>query len=89
MNWEALWLSWPQRSLRELLVFPLIIFFLLFPIGLFSGTTPVLPASIPCTKAVWCACWPWPPCEAMSCLALAVHFSRRPVPHGAWCAASG
>jgi len=37
VNWEALWLPWPQRSLRELLVFPLIIFFLLFPIGLFSG----------------------------------------------------
>ncbi len=40
MNWEALWLPWPQRSLRELLVFPLIIFFLLFPIGLFSGMSP-------------------------------------------------
>ena len=40
VNWETLWLPWQQRSLREMLILPVILFFLLFPIGLFSGVLP-------------------------------------------------
>ena len=37
MNWQALWKPRWERSLREVLVFPLIILIMLVPLGLFTG----------------------------------------------------
>lgn len=37
VNWQVLWKTSKERSLREFLVFPLIVFIMLVPMGLFSG----------------------------------------------------
>ncbi len=37
VNWQALWKPRWERSLREVLVFPLIILIMLVPLGLFTG----------------------------------------------------
>ena len=37
VNWQTLWKPRWERSLREVLVFPLIILIMLVPLGLFTG----------------------------------------------------
>ncbi|EIE23620.1 hypothetical protein COCSUDRAFT_63147 [Coccomyxa subellipsoidea C-169] len=38
VNWQVLWKTSRERSVREILVFPLIVLIMLIPMGLFSGT---------------------------------------------------
>ena len=40
VNWQTLWKPRWQRSLREVLVLPLIILIMLVPLGLFTGGFP-------------------------------------------------
>lgn len=37
MNWQALWKTWSQKDIRRVLVFPLVAFVIMFPLGLFAG----------------------------------------------------
>ncbi|CAL8472023.1 g11565 [Coccomyxa elongata] len=46
VNWQVLWKTSRERSLREVLVFPLIVFIMLVPMGLFSGTLAQATAAI-------------------------------------------
>ena len=47
VNWQTLWKPRWERSLREILVFPLIILIMLVPLGLFTGGHPSLLHSSP------------------------------------------
>jgi len=40
VNWQALWKPRWQRSMREVLVLPLIILTMLVPLGVFTGELP-------------------------------------------------
>lgn len=37
MNWQALWKTWLQKDIRKVLVFPLIVGVIIFPLGIFAG----------------------------------------------------
>lgn len=37
MNWQALWKTWQQKDIRRVLVFPLIVGVIIFPLGIFAG----------------------------------------------------
>ena len=41
VNWQTLWKPRWQRSLREILLFPLIVLIMLVPLGLFTGRSPL------------------------------------------------
>ena len=56
VNWQTLWKPRWQRSLREVLVLPLVILIMLVPLGLFTGGLPL--AFFPCDAG--------PACLAMS-----------------------
>ncbi len=45
VNWQTLWKPRWKRSLREVLVLPLVILIMLVPLGLFTGEVP--PAFFP------------------------------------------
>ncbi len=37
VNWPALWSSWRERDWRTMLVRPLVLLVVLFPVGIFTG----------------------------------------------------
>lgn len=43
VNWQTLWRPRWQRSLREVLVLPLVILIMLVPLGLFTGGPTCFP----------------------------------------------
>ena len=47
VNWQALWKPRWQRTMREILVLPLVVLVMLVPLGLFTGGGP----SIDCMDA--------------------------------------